>query len=109
MSTVTNIILCANGIGVESGKPDDDETVISAVNPWLVDRRFSPLKQLKDYHDAYVGTKVLESSVFVAAYNYFPVEEFVQHLKSIDWAELDCLQCFVQLQEDDKFTDWMLR
>jgi hypothetical protein len=107
LSTVTNLILCAGGMGVEAGKPNDDDTVLEQVNPWLVARGFQALKPLHEHFDAYVGTKVLEANVFVAAYNCFPVEEFVEFLKQVPWAEPDLLQCFVQLQDDDKFTDWM--
>jgi hypothetical protein len=47
--------------------------------------------------------KALECNLYVGAYNYFPLDNFVAHLKSIAWEEPEFIQLFVQEQEDMEF------
>lgn len=47
--------------------------------------------------------KALECNVFIGAYNYFPLEDFLVHLRSVTWEEPEAVQLFVKDQEDSKF------
>jgi hypothetical protein len=45
----------------------------------------------------------MECNLFIGAYNFFPLEAFMAHLKTVNWEEPDNVQLFVQDQEDLKF------
>jgi hypothetical protein len=49
------------------------------------------------------GGKVFGARVFVGAYNYFPVEKFIAHLRSIEWEAPEFIQLFVMDEEDLSF------
>ena len=44
-----------------------------------------------------------ETNVYIGAYNYFPLEKFLAHLRNIAWEEPQYIQLFVQDQEDMEF------
>ena len=51
----------------------------------------------------YGGTKKFEARLFIGAYNYFPLEDFINHTSKILWNEPDNVQLFIKEQEDLNF------
>ncbi len=51
----------------------------------------------------YGGTKYLECNIYVGAFNYFHLDDFLKHLNSIKWKAPEDLQLFVKDQHDYKF------
>ena len=103
MSLVTNIIL---SVGVY-----DDEQ-IAEVNAYLSktyeygNTRPIPLIDIRDpavSPDGYGGTKSLECRLFIGAYNYFRLDEFLAFLQTIRWSDPTSLQLMVKEQQDRKF------
>jgi hypothetical protein len=45
----------------------------------------------------------LETSLYVGAYNYFPLDEFLEHLRSVSWEEPSLVQLFVLRGEELEF------
>jgi len=104
VSHVTNVILCIDGY-------EDDELVRERINPWLAEhgeaRPFAPVSGWDDDEPtAYTaGSKVMESNVFLGAFNHFPLDDFLAFLETLPWRERECVQCFVQDQHERRFTD----
>lgn len=51
------------------------------------------------------GTKVFEQPVYLAAFNYFDLDGFIAHVKSIHWDSPEEIQIFVCGQNDEVFTE----
>lgn len=51
------------------------------------------------------GTKAFEQPVYLAAFNYFDLDGFIEHVKSIPWDCPEDIQIFVCGQNDDIFTE----
>lgn len=47
--------------------------------------------------------KSLECNVYVGAYNRLELDEFVEHLRGIEWSSPEFIQLFVKDQEDMEF------
>ena len=52
----------------------------------------------------YGGCKMLETPLFIAAFNYFPEELFLNHLKTLNWKYPENVQLIIKRQEEDKFS-----
>lgn len=113
MSTVTNTILTfaldEERYTEEHPQGDDARGVIAEVNEYWK-QKYGDAAIVSDgfRHPPEVwhgGTKALECYVFVAAFNYLGLKEFVKHLRSIKWDAPSRVQLFVQEQEDDVFRE----
>jgi len=51
----------------------------------------------------YGGTKYLESIIFLGAYNYLDLENFIKHLKLIQWEYPESVQLIVRKENEDRF------
>lgn len=51
----------------------------------------------------YGGTKYMECCIFMGAYNYLNLNEFIDHLKSIEWEDPEDVQLIVRNQNEDRF------
>lgn len=97
MSVVTNLIfsfcIC-----------EDEEERAKEVNRYFADSK--PLVSV-EYDESYWygGTKALETPIYIGAFNYtcFDLDEFIHHVKSIEWRYPEMVQIIVQEQDDDKF------
>jgi hypothetical protein len=67
-----------------TGKPQSDEGL-------------APMSELVP------GGKVFGGRIFVGAYNYFPLDKFLEHLRSLPWEEPEHSQLFVMDEEDLSF------
>ena len=105
MSVVTNIILSFS-IGEEE-YADNAYVLMKYVNEFLIANHHHPLGACLDGWSKCAcvgGEKNLETPVFVGAFNYFDSEDFVGFLKTLPWLEPECVQVFIQKQEEDIFT-----
>ena len=99
MSLVDNCILSFNIC-------EDDEKIIE-VNSFFntrfqkpfvdVDANFLPIGW-------YGGRKMLETPLFIAAFNYFPENTFIDHLKTLNWKYPGDVQLIIKRQDDDIFS-----
>jgi hypothetical protein len=103
LSWVTNLILILS-------IAEDEEARIEEVNrffhrmPHAVTGELSEAPGLASVEPVWDNNYYpLETNVYVGAYNYFPLERFVEHLRSIAWEEPDFIQLFVQDQEELEF------
>jgi hypothetical protein len=65
----------------------------------------SAVKDLGPFKDAYGGTRCLETPLWVGAFNYLDVLEFVKHLRAYPWRYPERVQLLAQGDEDDVFTE----
>jgi hypothetical protein len=75
LSCVTGFVLIC---GAGEGSPN-----IQRLNAWLIERDFAPILDLAGPHA--VGSKHPEIDVYVAGYNYFPEDEFIELFLSLRW------------------------
>lgn len=52
----------------------------------------------------YGGSKMLETPLFIAAFNYFPESEFINHLKTLNWKYPEDVQLIIKRQDDSIFS-----
>lgn len=99
MSYVTNVIL---HIGILENK----DQKIEEVNTYFLDRDIYPLISVVDEklpRDWYGGDKRLECNLYLGAFNYLYLDEFIAHLRTIQWKDPESLQLIIKEREDDKF------
>lgn len=94
MSSVTNIILCTLFIGEE-----EKQQRLHEINEWL-GINHAPLKELQ--RECIGGEKYMETDIFIGAFNYIYVDEFITFLKALTWEyETDM---FIKTAHADRFT-----
>jgi len=100
MSLVTNVVLSFS-IGEEQ-KNEDTFILVGAINDWLVSQhgqRFGV-----DADRVAGGSKHLETPLYIAAFNYLFIEDFLRFVFSLPWEEPENVQVFIQGQDEDRFT-----
>ena len=95
MSQVTNIILCILPINNKK-----KIRRLNEINNWLKTNGHFPIKELKSEHIG--GEKNMEADIFVGAFNYLSLSEFIMFLKVQNWERATDL--FVKTEEADRFT-----
>jgi hypothetical protein len=109
MSHVDNVILAFSILedSIELDDPSEPEmwTIMDTINAWLRDncrgQEFGP--DVSSVGAAYGGNKVLETPLFIAAFNYLPESEFIAFLHTLPWEHPDEVQVLVKRQHDDFF------
>jgi hypothetical protein len=102
MSWVTSLMLHISLV-------EDVDTLIEPINvffrsyPHSVNGQMHSDTGLQQMSQLVPGGKMFGSNIFVGAYNYFPLDTFVEHLRSMPWAEPEHSQLFVRDQEDLSF------
>jgi len=98
MSNVTNVIL-------HMGILEDARARIQEVNDLssLRDGGTGTFLVNANPNDVSGGTKALEATIFLAAFNHLHLGEFMRELKTIAWEHPDELQVIVQEQDDEIF------
>ena len=100
MSHVTNIILT---LSLSEGIDDDTcYPWVDVLNQWLTDRGKGELHRVDD---AAGGNKAMEAAVFMGAFNYLDIPEFIKAVYASDWEDRDGLSLFIKVQEADRFID----
>lgn len=98
MSVVTGLTLICS---VSDGEADDYDPPtptanIQALNKWLSDRNFMPLKNMAHVSG---GSKHPQCCVYNCGYNYFPADEFAAVVLALDWGEPERLVLIMQPEE----------
>lgn len=101
MSVVSNIIFSFS-ILEESREHDTIFINVEKINDWLEENHFGNFGQ--DVDKVAGGKKHLETPIFVAAFNYFRLDEFLDFVRSLEWNEPQYVQVFIQGQDDEKFS-----
>jgi len=82
---------------------EHEEERIGEVNEGINQRPFISVDSEKLPPGWYGGSKMLETPLYVGAFNYFQEEQFIEHLRKIKWAEPECVQLIIKRQNDDRF------
>jgi hypothetical protein len=104
MSNVTNLILSIGYFDAEGGK-------IQEVNRYFEEPEIEALRcrGLVSISDSslpagwYGGSKYFEANLYLGAFNYLLLNEFVEHLRSVSWQSPEDVQVIVMEQEDERF------
>ena len=102
MSRVTNLILTFSLL-------ENELECINKVNQFqyqklrmnLVSVDFN--KNVKRKEAWYGGTKFIEARIYIGAFNYLDLDEFMAHLKKIDWQKPEHVQVIVKEPGQEKF------
>jgi len=84
MSVVTNLIL---NLG--------HEDKIDEINEWLVERYGAGFGEMIDHSKCercVGGNRNMEPDIYIAAFNYFRLHEFIEFLVSIKWQDIGHIQ-----------------
>ncbi len=90
MSIVTNIMIC--GIDVDEH--------IDEVNKWLTEHNHYPIGYIDPCNEVVGGESCLEIGILVGAFKYLKLDDFILHLKSIEWG-WNSVDLFVKEEHDD--------
>lgn len=99
MSHVDNCILSFNIC--------EDDKKITEINSFFDTRTEKPFVDVEAEflpHGWYGGRKYLETPLFIAAFNYFRENEFINHLKTLNWKYPKDVQLIIKRQDDDMFS-----
>lgn len=99
MSHVTNIILTTMVDEEDAVKELNGKLSVTAVcsSPRPVDLSRCP--------NTCGGNKYLECDIYLAAYNYFKLDNFLGAVRSVAWEYPEDVQLFVKDQHDSHFTE----
>jgi len=102
MSNVTNVILSFSIIEEEYELQDFQHyKIMDKINQWLYDSKYGQFsKELTEYAG---GNKVTETPIYIAAFNHFNIDAFVEFIKTLNWEEPEDVQIFIQTQDEDRF------
>jgi transposase len=102
MSVVTNLILFISSL-------ENEEARISEVNKFTYNGRQMNLvsvdynKDMSTGYSWYGGTKFLEATIYIGAFNQLDIEKFRDYLRTLDWEASDLVQLIVKDDNDMKF------
>lgn len=99
MSVVTNAILIL---------PDMVDNALERVNTFFQDGiGFVDCDDEKLPRGWYGGTKALEATVCIGAFNHLDLDGLRAHLAAIDWEDYgEQVQLFTRTEEEPRFTAW---
>lgn len=107
MSEVTNLILSFSVGEDEITKRDEIELFFNNGRGFkLTSADFEGeenLFEVKNPRRWYAGSKLLETPLFIGAYNQLDLDGLVEHLKSLTWQEPENVQLIVKCENDEKF------
>ena len=93
MSSVSNCILSFSVL-------EDIPARIIAVNAVLSPQSFVSIEDESLPKGWYGGSKMLETALLVGAFNYFPEDEFMGWLKTINWRCPEEVQLIIKRDDD---------
>ena len=96
MSVVTNIIFTFSIM-------ENDVKRISEVNTFFDCKPLIGVDSNALPSGWYGGSKMLETNIYVGAFNYLDLNAFISHIKTIKWKEPENVQLIVQGDNDEKF------
>ncbi|QKG56237.1 hypothetical protein GKZ68_06005 [Hymenobacter sp. BRD128] len=104
MSSVTNLMLSFS-------VSEEEQTIASQLNSYPNKERGFLLVSIDDDRlprGWYGGSKMMETRIYLGAYNYLDVDDFINYLRSIEWESPEEVQLFTKGQYEDKFTVYNL-
>ncbi len=101
MSKVTNLILTISDLDDDDKLSQINSFVYNGIQMNLVSADFD--KGGVNRTRWYGGSKFLEAEIYIGAFNHFPLKDFIDHLKQIEWKNPNSIQLFVKEQDDEKF------
>lgn len=100
MSAVTNLIIACSG-------SEREHDVIAQFSKFS-DR--GSVFKIESVHSSalksnwYGGNKKLECNLFIGAYNYLPLDELIEFMKTdMSWDDIETVQIMVKEPNDDRF------
>lgn len=109
MSHVTDTFLLTNS-SVDPEYSTKHTELFKKIDEWIAsDNHKVGLKRIDNDHKIYGGTKALQCGVWVGAFNYLSLKEFIEFLKGLDWTDeydddLGMVQLLYQDEHDTGFT-----
>ncbi|MES2179822.1 MAG: hypothetical protein V4550_18320 [Gemmatimonadota bacterium] len=119
MSLVTNVMMQFSG--ADGDKEEDEEfgtdfknlEAIQALVRKLADGQiFSEITDSNKHYSAgsnWGGSKLPETTVLAAAFNYLPLKDFIAAIGEMKWKEPHLFRLFVQEQGYGAFGVWIIR
>ena len=89
MSVVTNVVLSVD---------NDEMDAIDLLNRWIV-WNLVP-NPLQEVWQCWKGRKSFEAAVFIGAFNYLPIHDFVNVVFKLDWKSLTSVQLMTKTEEE---------
>lgn len=100
MSRVTNLIITFSTL-------EDEERIVAEMRAFVKNDNGFYIASVNDErlpHGWYGGTKNLECSILIGAYNYLDLQLFLDFLRNnVNWEAPDLVQLVVKEQDDMKF------
>jgi hypothetical protein len=102
MSVVTNLVL-----SFSSG--EEVEARIADINSFQYNGKLLNLVSIDYNKDRekgtvwYGGNKFFEGNLLIGAFNHFKTDDFIAHLKQINWESPELVQLIVKEDSDEKF------
>lgn len=100
MSQVTNIIILFSC-------SEDESKIVGRLNEFEYKKdSFFYIKSINDKElpkHWYGGSKGLEASVLIGAYNYLNILDLINYMKNIEWEYIEDVQLLYKEQEDEVF------
>jgi hypothetical protein len=75
----------------------DEVARLAEVNQFFEDGKVG----LVDVTEHAGGNKAMQVSVAIGAFNYFPIEDFAEHIASIKWGRPDAVRLFVNFEHEE--------
>jgi hypothetical protein len=100
MSHVTDVILTISLAEVDW--KDDRCHVVETINAWLSESDYGELKRVDDFTG---GRKAIQAAIFMGAFNYLNILEFVAKVDAAPWEYREGLALFVKDEHDARFSD----
>ncbi|RZK38413.1 MAG: hypothetical protein EOO57_04180 [Hymenobacter sp.] len=104
MSSVTSLMLSFSST-------EKEQDIVTALNQYPNKNKGFSLVSINDEklpRGWYGGTKMMETCLYLGAYNHFDVDDFINYLSEIEWAAPEEVQLFTKGQWADKFTVYNL-
>jgi len=93
MSSVTDVILSISSL--------ETQLPITKINGYLFDIHKSILKNVNEYSG---GNKEMKSRIFIGAFNYFNIDDFLDIMEQQKWIEKESIDIFIKTESDICFT-----
>jgi|RhiMetdeSRZDD1v2_1073273.scaffolds.fasta_scaffold421371_2 hypothetical protein len=100
MSFVTTLMLHVDFI--------EESVTLEMLNGWFADLNSGSLLDNTDVFEAWGGGKAPQAKVYAGAFNYFHIEEFMEHLATLPWSHPESVQLFVNDEHDTRFAIYLL-
>lgn len=103
MSSVTTIMVCCPLI-------EEISDILPKINKWLVEDKEGGMGVgLTPIQHYFTGNKYPQASVWGGSFNYFPLDGFIEMLKTLNWRSIGHVQIFIKKEHDCMFSVYSLK